>query len=55
MFSRRSTVRYRRSGVFTVLLTGILAAGAQAAELQPTDPEAIHMFPLGGGAARDES
>ncbi|MCY3758703.1 MAG: hypothetical protein OXG96_13360 [Acidobacteria bacterium] len=33
---------------FTLLLSGVLQAGSGAAELQPTDPEAIHMFPLGG-------
>ncbi len=48
MFPRRRAIRYRGSGVVIILLLGVLAAGIQAAELQPTDPEAIHMFPLGG-------
>ena len=34
--------------VVALLLPGVLHAESGAAGLQPTDPEAIHMFPLGG-------
>ena len=48
MLSRRSAPGCRDYTVLIVLLLGVLALDSHAAELQPTDPEAIHMFPLGG-------
>ena len=48
MAFRRRTAGYCGCLVIALLLSGTLPAGSGAADLQPTDPEVIHMFPLGG-------
>lgn len=47
MAFRRKAAEYCGCLVFALLLSGVLQAAA-AAGLQPTDPEVIHIFPLGG-------
>ncbi len=48
MAFRRRAAGYCGWVVFILLLSGVLHAGSGAAGLQPTDPEVIHIFPLGG-------
>ncbi len=48
MAFRRRGAGYCGCVVLTLLLPGVLHAGSGAADLQPTDPEVIHIFPLGG-------
>ena len=48
MAFRRKAAGYCGCVVFVLLLSGVLHAGSGGAELHPTDPEVIHMFPLGG-------
>ena len=48
MAFRRKAAGYCGCAVVALLLPGVLHAGSGAAHPQPTDPEAIHMFPLGG-------
>ena len=48
MAFRRKAAGYCGCLVFVLLLSGVSRAGSGAAELQPTDPEVIHIFPLGG-------
>ena len=48
MAFRRKAAGYCGCVVFALLLSGVLHAGSGAAELHPTDPEVIHLFPLGG-------
>lgn len=48
----RSAEEYCSYGVALLLLSGVLHAGSGAAELHPTDPEVIHIFPLGGQPGR---
>ncbi len=48
MAFRRKAAGYWVCAVVALLLPGVLHAESGAAGLQPTDPEAIHMFPLGG-------
>ena len=48
MAFRRKAAGYCGCVVFVLLLSGVLHAGSGAAEPHPTDPEAIHLFPLGG-------
>ena len=53
MVFRRNGAGYCGCLVFVLLLSGVLHAGSGAAELHPTDPEAIHLFPLGGQPGTD--
>ncbi len=53
MAFRRKAAGYCGCVVFVLLLSGVLHAGSGATELHPTDPEAIHMFPLGGQPGTD--
>ena len=48
MAFRRKAAGYWGCVVIALLLSGVPQAESGAAGLQPTDPEAIHMFPLGG-------
>lgn len=48
MAFRRRGAGYCGCVVLTLLLPGVLHAGSGAADLHPTDPEVIHIFPLGG-------
>ncbi len=48
MAFRRRVAGYCGCVVLALLLSGVLHAGSGAAELEPTDPEVIHIFPLGG-------
>lgn len=48
MAFRRRVAGYRGCVVLALLLSGGLHAESGAAELEPTDPEVIHIFPLGG-------
>lgn len=48
MAFRRKAAGYCGCVVVALLLPGVLHAESGAAGLQPTDPEVIHMFPLGG-------
>ena len=48
MAFRRKAAGYCGCAVFALLLSGVLHAGSGAADLHPTDPEVIHIFPLGG-------
>lgn len=48
MAFRREAAGYCGCVVVALLLSGVLHAGSGAAELEPTDPEVIHIFPLGG-------
>ena len=51
MSFRRKAAGYCGCVVFALLLFGVFRGGA--AELHPTDPEAIHLFPLGGQPGTD--
>ena len=48
MAFRRKAAGYCGCVVLALLLSGVLHAGSGAADLHPTDPEVIHIFPLGG-------
>lgn len=48
MASRRKAAGYWGCAVVALLLPGVLHAESGAAAPLPTDPEVIHMFPLGG-------
>ena len=48
MMFRGKVAGYCGCLAFALLLPGVLCAKSGAAELQPTDPEVIHIFPLGG-------
>jgi hypothetical protein len=48
MAFRRKAAGYCGCAVIALLLSGVLHAGSGVGGLQPTDPEVIHMFPLGG-------
>ena len=48
MAFRRKAAGYWGCAVVALLLAGVPHAESGAAGLQPTDPEVIHMFPLGG-------
>ena len=48
MAFRRKAAGYCGCVVFALLLFGVFQGGGGAVELHPTDPEVIHMFPLGG-------
>ena len=48
MAFRRTAAGYCGYGVFALLLFGVFQGGGGAAELHPTTPEVIHLFPLGG-------